>query len=124
MLENIDGNLWKEFLSSPTPIFLMIGKTDCPACDKWTEELTAWLNDPSSQDYKSKIRFGKLALNTPGLTDFKREHTPWLKEVYSIPFNTIWVAGRKVKSWDGNGIDRLTNRLDNVLLPVTPSQES
>jgi len=115
-LETIDGSNWQDFLSSPVPTFFMLGKTDCPACEKWTAELTDWLNGDAAGKYKGHVRFGKLLLGTPGLTEFKRTHTPWLKDVLALPFNSIWLNGQQVKSWDGNNVDRLTSRLDNVLL--------
>jgi hypothetical protein len=94
----------------------MVGKTDCPACIKWTEELTSFLE---TQDIPG-VRWGKLVLDGGGVTDFKRAHSGWLKDIFELPYNTLWTNGTQVKSWTGNNVDRLTTRLNNILV-ATPS---
>lgn len=111
-LEKVDGENWQDFINSG-PVFLMLGKSDCGACNAWTDELVAFLG--KDERYAGKVRFGKMLLDQRGLTEFKRAHGGWLKDVHDLPFNTLWAGGEKKKEWPGNGLERLTNRLDNVL---------
>jgi hypothetical protein len=108
-LEAIDGQNWEEFLNSPKAV-LLIGKTDCAACNEWTAELTGFLQSGSApQD----VRFGKLLIDKPGLVSFKRAN-PWLKDVDVLPFTVLFQGGEQKKSFAGKGIERLTNRLDRL----------
>ncbi len=115
-LQAIDGTNWREFVGDGVA-YLMLGKSDCGACAAWTEELTGLLGDGR---YEGKVRFGKMLLDQRGLTDFKREHGEWLKDVHDLPFNLIWVNGERKKSWPGGGGERLTNRLEGILPTATP----
>jgi hypothetical protein len=110
-LELVDGQSWREFTGSGV-VVLMLGKTDCEACARWTEELNGHL---ASGQAAPGVRFGKMLLDQKGLTDFKREHGSWLKDVDVLPFNVIFRDGQVVKTFAGSGIERLTNRLANVL---------
>lgn len=110
-LEKIDDTNFEEFLKSPVA-FLMIGKEDCPACAKWTDELVPYLE---TLLLPPGIRFGKLSLNGGGVTNFKRAHAGWLKDVMELPYNTLWSRGEKVKDWAGNNVERLTNRLNPLV---------
>lgn len=112
-IEKIDGTNWQDFVSSGTT-YLMLGKSDCAACNNWTEELTTFLAAAEGK-YGGKVRFGKMLLDQRGLTDFKRAHGEWLKDVHDLPFNVLWKNGEKVKTWPGNGLDRLINRLDPLV---------
>lgn len=112
-IEVIDGTNWKSFVSGDGVVFLMLGKSDCGACNAWTDELKGFLAEDAR--FQGKVRFGKMLLDQRGLTDFKREHGEWLKDVHDLPFNLLWVGGEKKKSWPGNGVDRLTNRLEGLL---------
>jgi hypothetical protein len=42
--ETIQRDNWEEFTGAPAAV-LMLGKTDCGACVKWTEELVTFLED-------------------------------------------------------------------------------
>ncbi|UCF67822.1 MAG: hypothetical protein JSV80_00560 [Acidobacteriota bacterium] len=108
-LEMIDASNWEAFTQSSVAV-LMLGKSDCSKCDAWTKELTEFL---SSDDEFAHVRFGKLLLDTPGLIAFKKAN-PWLAEVDVLPFNVIYVAGERVKTFAGSGLDRLRNRLRKV----------
>ncbi|MCC6620567.1 MAG: hypothetical protein IT385_04895 [Deltaproteobacteria bacterium] len=110
-LEMIDGQTWREFVGSDVAV-LMLGKSDCEACARWTEELNAFL---ASEPGFAGVRFGKMLLDQRGLTDFKRDNGAWLKDVDVLPFNLIYRQGKIEKSFAGSGLDRLTNRLRNVL---------
>ena len=105
-LEAIGRENWEEFVNLPLSV-LMLGKTDCPACKQWTEELNAFLD---SDEEFSDIRFGKIELDRPGLIDFKRAN-PWLSELDDLPYNVIYKDGDKFKEFLGGGVDRLSNRL-------------
>lgn len=110
-LEVIDGHSWREFVGSDVAV-LMLGKSDCEACARWTEELTTFLG---SEHGLAGVRFGKMLLDQKGLTDFKRDNGAWLKDVDVLPFNVIYRRGKIEKSFAGSGIERLTNRLAGVL---------
>ncbi len=112
-LQTVDGGNWREFVSGDGVTYLMLGKSDCAACNVWTDELKTLL--PGLERYAGKVRFGKMLLDQRGLTEFKREHGEWLKDVHDLPFNTLWVEGAPKKSWPGGGADRLTNRLDGLV---------
>ena len=105
-LEAIDAGNWEEFLRAPVAV-LMLGKSDCPACAAWTDELTLFLATDSEW---SNVRFGKMLLDKGGLVAFKRAH-PWIAELDVLPFNQIFRTGERVKSFAGGGVERLVNRL-------------
>jgi len=105
-LEQIDGRNWEEFLQAPVAV-LMLGKSDCPACGAWTDELSAFL---AADGEFPHVRFGKILLDKGGLVGFKRAH-PWIAELDVLPFNQIFVAGERSKSFAGGGIGRLLGRL-------------
>lgn len=109
-LKMLDGENWRDFMAGDN-VFLMLGKSDCAACNTWTDELKTWLGGEAAL---KNVAFGKLLLDQRGLTDFKREHGAWLKDVHDLPFNVIWQQGEMKKSWAGGGLDRLTNRLTNL----------
>jgi hypothetical protein len=108
-LEKIDGSNWRELTQAPLAV-LMIGKSDCPACAEWTEELEKFLT--TDQEFEN-VRFGKMLLDQGGLIDFKRANK-WLADVDHLPFNVIYTAGEMAKSYPGGGIDRLVDRLRAV----------
>ena len=108
-LETVDGGNWREFIAAPVAV-LVIGKSDCPACAAWGEELEGFLaNDTQWTD----VRFGKMFLDRGGLIEFKRA-SMWLADVDELPFNQMYVQGKRSKSWPGSGLDRLTGRLESV----------
>jgi len=102
----LDGKSWASFTEAPVAV-LMLGKSDCGACNEWTAELTKFLE--ADERFKD-VKFGKILLDTPGLISFKREN-PWIAEVDVLPYNVIYVNGNREKSFAGHGIDRLTSRL-------------
>ncbi len=109
-LETITRENWEEFLAAPAAV-LMLGKSDCPACAAWSEELGAFLDGGTEW---TSVRFGKLLLDQPGLGAFKKAN-PWLADLKDLPFNLVYVEGEKVKEFLGSGTDRLSNRLRRVL---------
>ncbi|MCB9558423.1 MAG: hypothetical protein H6707_20070 [Deltaproteobacteria bacterium] len=108
-LRTLDGESWAAHLAAPLAV-LVLGKSDCAACSSWTEELAAFLESDAAF---GEVAFGKLLLDQRGLTSFKREN-PWLAEVDALPFNVIYKAGQRVKSYAGGGIERLTGRLESL----------
>lgn len=111
-VEMVTRESWKEFLASPVAV-LMLAKTDCGSCAAWTEELNAFL---ASGEAPEGVRFGKLYLDKPGLIEFKKGN-PWIAELDVLPFNVIYVAGERMKSFAGSGVDRLLSRLRRVMEP-------
>lgn len=111
-LEAIDGSSWEAFVAAPIAV-LMIGKSDCPACASWTEELRVLL---AGDERWLHVRFGKLLLDKPGLVSFKRAN-PWLAELDELPFNVIYVNGEIVKRFAGSGVERLVSRLERAAPP-------
>ncbi len=114
-LETITRENWEDFLAAPAAV-LMLGKSDCPACAVWTEELTTFLENDSEW---VSVRFGKLLLDQPGLGGFKKAN-PWLAGLKDLPLNLIYIEGEKVKEFLGSGADRLANRLRRLLAPPAP----
>lgn len=113
LLETIDGRNWEDFLGAPVAV-LMLGKSNCPACAAWTEELKSFLaSDPEFPH----VRFGKMLLDQGGLIGFKRAH-PWIAELDVLPFNQMFVAGERSKSFAGGGVERLVNRLRQIAPPA------
>lgn len=108
-LEKIEAGNWREFVDSPLSV-MMLGKSDCDACAAWTTELEAFLD---RDEEWNDVRFGKILLDKPGLIDFKRAN-PWIADLDHLPFNQVWRAGERSKSWAGGGIERLTNRLTSL----------
>jgi hypothetical protein len=105
-LEELGPDTWEAFLRSPRAV-LVLGKSDCDSCARWSEELTEWLADPARWP---DVRFGKLMLNTPGLIAFKRAN-PWVASIDMLPHTIVYLDGNKAKEFAGGGIDRLETRL-------------
>ena len=97
---------WEDFLSAPIAV-LMLGKTDCSACEVWTAELQAY-------DIPDGVRIGKILLDNPGYGRFKIAHD-WVANVDVLPFNAIYVNGEMKKQWAGGGMDRLQTWLNRFL---------
>jgi len=110
-LELLDGETWESFLASDVAV-LMLGKSDCAACNAWTEELQGVLADAG--DRFSGVRFGKILLDQRGLTSFKRAHGELLKSATNLPYNVIFKGGEQQKAWFGGGATRLENRLARI----------
>lgn len=108
-LELLDGSSWENFVEAPLSV-LMIGKTDCAACAKFSDELEAFLADDTKY---SDTRFGKIYLDQRGLIAFKKAN-PWLAEVTDLPYTVIYKNGELAKRFVGGGVDRVTNRLDRL----------
>ncbi len=106
-LELLDGQSWEAFVRSPVAV-LMIGKSDCAACNAWTTELETFL---ASDTAHAQVRFGKVLLDRPGLATFKRAN-PWIAELDDLPCNVLFVNGEKRKQWLGGGVARMTGRID------------
>lgn len=108
-LEQIDGSNWEDFLDDDIAV-LVLARTDCDACDDYTDELKGFLSE--DDDWRD-VDFGKMFVDKPGLASFKKE-TPWLKDVRNLPYTAIYVDGEVEKKFAGSGINRLTNRLERV----------
>lgn len=108
-LEKLDGDAWQEFTQAPLAV-LMLGKSDCAACNDWTRELEALLTTDGRFD---DVRFGKILLDQRGLVSFKKAN-PWIADLHELPYNLIYVNGARVKSWAGGGSDRLVTRLERA----------
>jgi hypothetical protein len=109
-LEQLDGTSVADFLAAPAAV-LMLGKSDCEACARWTEELEGFLAGDSEW---ADVRFGKLLLDKAGLIAFKRGN-PWVAELDVLPFNVIYKSGEKQSEFAGSGVPRLENRLRMIL---------
>ena len=108
-LEHVDGESWRDFVAAPLAV-LMLGKSDCPACAAWTEELEQFL---AADTRWTDVRFGKVVLDRGRLIDFKRAN-PWIAELDVLPFTQIWMNGQRAKGFAGGGIDRLVGRLESL----------
>ena len=108
-LEKLDKNNWREITGAPMGV-VMLGKSDCDACNAWTKELEAFLEQDTEF---TDVRFGKAVLDEGGLADFKRANI-WIADVDELPFHAIFVNGKRAKTFAGGGVDRLTTRLKNL----------
>ena len=116
-LETVDGGNWRDFIAAPAAV-LVIGKSDCPACAAWGEELERFLTTDTEWTH---VRFGKMFLDKGGLIEFKRA-SPWLADVDELPFNQLYVNGERSKSWPGSGTDRLVDRLQSISPAAAPGR--
>jgi len=105
-MELLGKDDWQGFIDSPIAM-LMLGKTNCKACEEWTDELADY-TPPTG------VRVGKILLDTPGLARFKIAQ-PWVSEIDILPFNAIFIAGELKKQWAGSGLERLQNRLNRFV---------
>ncbi|HZP41327.1 MAG TPA: hypothetical protein VFD84_07430 [Candidatus Binatia bacterium] len=105
-LEQVDGQRWRELVAAPLAV-LVLGKSDCPACAAWSEELEQFLATDGEWRH---VRFGKVLLDKGGLIDFKRAN-PWIAELDVLPFTQIWARGERAKGFAGGGVERLVARL-------------
>jgi len=112
-LEMITGENWEDFVNAPCAV-LMLAKSDCEACQAWTQDLRDFLSVDSPWP---KVRFGKMLLDKPGLGRFKRQNA-WLSEVHDLPFSVIYQKGERIKSFVGGGRERLENRLIQLIQPT------
>ncbi len=110
-LEAVGAEEWEGFVAHSPASVLVLTKSDCAACAAWSEELIDWLESGTAPE---GIRIGKMILDVPGLGAFKKAN-PWLRDVDSLPFNVIYVAGEKTKTFAGAGLPRLQARLESVL---------
>lgn len=108
--EEVGRENWEEFINSPRAV-LMLGKTDCAACNEFTAELQEWLG--SGVEGWDDVRIGKMVINKPGLSKFKKQ-SAWLADVTDLPYTVLYVDGEVKRSFMGGGIDRLTNRMERV----------
>jgi hypothetical protein len=90
---------------------LVLGKSDCEACNAWSAELEGLLADPNRWPH---VRFGKILLDHRGLVSFKRAN-PWVADVEVLPFNLLYRGGEKVGEFAGGGADRLAARVERLL---------
>ena len=109
-IEPVTGDNWRDFIASDIAV-LMLGKKDCEACAKWTNELSDFVEHDTEF---SAVRYGKMDLMTRGLAEFKKENAAWLQELDVLPFTVIYSDGVKEKEFAGGGIERLVNRLRNL----------
>ncbi|MFB6264886.1 MAG: hypothetical protein ABEL76_14885 [Bradymonadaceae bacterium] len=108
-LKQIDGDNWRDFLEDGTSV-LVLTRSDCDACDTYTEELEEFLDEG---DRSSELEVGKMIVDEGGLADFKRDQD-WVADVRNLPYTAIYVDGSLEKSFPGTGIDRLERRLDRL----------
>ena len=109
-LNILERDTWEATLNAPVAM-VMLGKTDCAACNEWTTELKGFLE--TDEEFAS-VAFGKILLDKGGLGKFKKA-SPWLSEVHDLPTNVLYVNGEPVKRWIGGGVDRMANRLRRVV---------
>jgi len=136
-LEILKGKAWRELIDAPFAV-IVLARSTCPVCRAWAEELSAFLE--ADQRWKN-VRFGEIFVyedddraededdeedGTPDALaramstadgpqgSFARANRDWLDEVEVLPYNVLYVRGKRVKSWPGAGIDRLITRLEGV----------
>jgi hypothetical protein len=109
-LETVNDQNWEEFTRSPVAV-LVLARSDCPTCGKWTEELTAFLEPDETWE---RVRFGKINLDGADTEAFRNANEDWLGMVEGVPFNILYLDGTPMTSFAGSGVARLENRLRAV----------
>lgn len=109
-LETLDRENWRDFVAAPAAV-LMLGKSDCEACQAWKDELNTFLD---ADEEWQQVRFAKLDLDLGGMASFKKENG-WLADISDLPYNVVYVNGERQKEFYGSGIDRLVNRMRRVI---------
>jgi hypothetical protein len=108
-LETLDAESWAGFQAAPASV-LVLGKSDCPSCAAWSEDLARFLDADTRW---RGVRFGKLLLDGRGLIDFKRAN-PWIAGLEVLPHNALYRSGERVAEFTGAGIERLEARLERI----------
>ena len=90
-LKILERENWEATVNAPVAI-VMLGKSDCVACNEWTTELKAFLE--TDTEFES-VAFGKILLDKGGLGKFKKA-SPWLSEVHDLPTNVLYVNGEPI----------------------------
>jgi hypothetical protein len=85
---------------------LILAKSDCAYCVRYTAEIEALLARGSLRD----VLIGKLILDRPGSSGFKREN-PWLAALDVVPFTLLYRAGRPVDAFAASRAAYLLERL-------------
>lgn len=113
-LEEIVDSSWEDFSSAPRAV-LTLARSDCTFCAKWINELRAFLN----QDVNwAHVRFGRINLDSPEATEFKKKSAEWLEMIDGIPFNIFYLDGTPRTSFAGAGVNRLEKRLRALEAPA------
>lgn len=107
--EEVGRDNWEEFLAAPKAV-LMLGKTDCKACNAFSDELESFVDENEGWE---EVRIGKMYLDKPGLLKFKKA-SPWLADVRDLPYTVIYEDGDVQKSFLGGGVQRLVSRMERV----------
>jgi hypothetical protein len=110
VLESVADENWASFKEARFAV-LMLARSDCPACKEWTKELEAYLEQNHNF---ANVRFGKLNLDEPSTSSFRKENEEWLELVEGVPFNVLYDNGEPVASFAGAGAKRLRNRLKRL----------
>lgn len=118
-LQILDKDNWENFYTEGVHV-LVVGKTTCNACKEWGTELESYLD--SSDDFPS-VEFGKIMIDQGGLVKWKKA-SPWLADVSDLPCTVILKNGEIMKQFYGKGIERLKNRLTNVLEETNSDETS
>ena len=101
----LDGSNWMEFFNK-NYCFVMFTKSDCEQC-KILEKHIATTN------FETPIPLAKLMLDRPGFAELKQSQ-PWISRIDTLPFNTIFSAGKMVESWSGSSFETLQNKLGEI----------
>lgn len=111
-LEHLEPKDWEGFTRHKLAV-LILCKTSCPMCECWSDELAEFLEQGGSA-WTRGVRFGRLPLDQPGYSHFKRNN-PWIQtEVKKLPYNIIYIDGQRQQTYVGGGVYHLARRLKRL----------
>jgi len=141
-LQKLEGEAWRDFINAPIAL-IVLAKSTCPVCMAWSRELTAFLEtdqrwkdvrfgeifineggapmkeeDDEEEDGTPAAIARALSTHLCSACDargsFAHANRDWLAEVEDLPYNVLYLNGKRTKSWAGAGIDRLVTRLEKT----------
>lgn len=97
---------------------LVIGKSDCGYCQKYNADIADLVESRTYGD----VVFGKLALDKPGSTQFKRAN-PWISRLKELPYTVLYRSGEPVDKFAASKASYLKERLQEIFLQPTDRKQ-
>jgi hypothetical protein len=107
LVQVMDSNL-SEFMAAEWTI-LILTKTDCGACATFQAQIETLLE----QGKLAGITLGKMVLNQPGLTNFKRTN-PWLIDIHFLPYTLLYHKGQQLDNFAASKGSYLLERIEDA----------
>lgn len=92
---------------------LVLARTDCGPCATYQREIEALL----ARGALGGIAIGKLVLDQPGASRFKRENA-WLSGVRELPYTVLYRRGERVDAFAASRGAYLLERIETAFGPT------